>query len=56
MVCDGRANMIWHNADDYYNDDDLVEWFNDYKQRKTQRAQIKEELMSIAWQSTRMQD
>ena len=42
--------------DDYYNDDELVEWHNCYKQRKAQRAQIKEELMAIAWHPISMQD
>ena len=42
--------------DDYYNDDELVERHNCYKQRKAQRAQIKEELMAIAWHPISMQD
>ena len=25
---------IWHDTDDYWNDDELVEWYNDYKQCK----------------------
>ena len=40
--------------DDYYNDDGLSVWYN--KQRKVQRAPIKEELMPIALHSTRIQD
>ena len=47
---------IWHDDDDYYNDDDLVEWYTGYKQHKAQSAQIKEELMSIAWHPMRIQD
>lgn len=34
----------------------LLERYNGYKQRKTQSAQIKEELMFIAWYPRRMKD
>ena len=34
--------------DDYYDDDKLVEWYEDYQKRKAQKAQIKKELMPIA--------
>ena len=30
---------------------ELVKWYDDYKQRKDQKAQIKEELVPIAWHS-----
>ena len=39
----------WHNDDDYYNDDEPIEWYNGYKKRKVQKAKIKEETLLIAW-------
>ena len=47
---------IWHDDDDYCNDNEIVEWYDDYKKRKVQKAQIKEELMPIAWHPMRMQE
>ena len=44
---------IWHNDDYYCNDNIIVEWHEGYKKRKAQKAQIKEELMPIAWHSSR---
>ena len=44
---------IWHDDDDYCNDDELIEWYNGYQKRKAQKAQIKEELMPIAWHPSR---
>lgn len=42
-MCDNMAD------DDYcYNNDELVEWYNGYKQRKVQRAQTKEDFMPNA--------
>ena len=40
---------IWHDNDDYCNDDELIEWYDGYKVRKAQKASIKEELLPIAW-------
>ena len=42
--------------DDYCNDNEPSEWYDAYKKRKTQKAQIKEELLPIAWHFTRMRD
>ena len=42
--------------EDFDNDDGLIKWCNSYKQHKGQRAQIKEELISIACHLTKMQD
>ena len=47
---------IWHKDDHYCNDSEMVERYDEYKKRKAQKAQIKEELMPIAWHPTRMQD
>ena len=37
---------IWHDDVDYYNDDELIEWYDAYQKRKSQKAQIKKELMA----------
>ena len=47
---------IWHDNDDYCNDDELIERYDAYKKRKAQKTKIKRELISIAWHATRMQD
>ena len=39
---------IWHDDDNYCNDNEIIERYDDYKKRKAQKAQIKEELMFIA--------
>ena len=44
---------IWHD-DDYYNDGyELIDWYKDCQKRKSQKAQIKKELMPIAWHPSR---
>ena len=50
------TNKNWHDDDDYCNDDELIEWYNGYQKRKAQKAQIKEELMLIAWHPSRCWD
>ena len=51
-VCDWFVTQepvkIWHDEHNYSNNDELVDWCNGYEQHKAQRAQIKEDLMSIA--------
>ena len=32
---------IWHDNDDYCNDDELIEWYEGYQKSKAQKAQIK---------------
>lgn len=44
-----QTQEMWYEKSD--NDDKLVEWCNDYKQHKTQKAQTKKELSSVAWHS-----
>ena len=41
--------QLWHDDSEYCDDDKLVEWYDGYKKRKTQKASIKEELLPIAW-------
>ena len=36
--------------------DKLIEWRNDYKKDNAQKAEIKEELMAIAWHLSRWWD
>ena len=40
---------IWADNDDYCNNDKLIEWYDGYKKRKDQKAQIKKELSLITW-------
>ena len=42
--------------EDFDNDDEPVEWCNSYKQRKALKVYIREELRTIAWHPTGMQD
>ena len=44
----GRRCMFPHNYDR------LIKWYDSYKKRKAQKAQIKEELMPIAWHPSRL--
>ena len=37
-------------------DDKLIEWYEGYQKRKAQKAQIKKELMPIAWHPSRWWD
>ena len=57
MVCDTQEVKSWHDYYDYCdNNDELVEWYAGYKGRKTQRANIDEDLMPIAWNTSRWCD
>ena len=47
---------IWHDNDDYCNDDELIEWYQGYQKRKAQKAKIKEELLPISWHPSRWWD
>ena len=46
---------IWRDDDEHcdHDEDELIEWYNDYKKRKTQKASIKDELIPIAWHPSR---
>ena len=48
--------QLWHDDKYYYNDDRLIKWYDGYKNRKTQKAQIKEELLPTAWHPSRYWD
>ena len=45
---------IWHNSDDWHDDNEVIEWYEGYKKRKTQKAKIKEELLPTAWHPDRV--
>ena len=47
---------LWHDDDDYGNNDEIIVWYEGYKRRKTQKASIKEELVPIAWYLDRVKD
>ena len=44
----------WDDDDD--DEDKFFEWYNGYKKREAQKAQIKKELMPIAWHPSRRWD
>ena len=46
----------WYDDDYHCNDNEIIEWYDSYKQRKAQKAKIKEELMPIAWHPSRQWD
>ena len=45
---------VWYDDNYWYHDDDLIEWYKAYKERKAQKAKIKEELLPIAWHPDRV--
>lgn len=47
---------IQYDDDDNFCDDEIVEWCNEYKNRKTQNAEINKELMPAACYRTRTQN
>ena len=47
---------IWHDDDDYCNDNEVIKWYEGYKKRKGQKAKRKEKLLSIAWHPNRVMD
>ena len=53
FVMQGQVK-VWH--DHNYNDDEIIEWYDGYQKRKAQKAKIKDELMPIAWHSSRWWD
>ena len=45
---------IWYDDDYWYHDDEMIEWYEDCKKRKAQKARIKEELLPITWHPDRV--
>ena len=47
---------IWHDDVEYCTDDGLIKWYEGYQKRRTHKAQIKKELLRIAWHPSRYWD
>ena len=47
---------LWYDKNFVYNDNEMIKWYDSYKARKSQQAEIKEELLPIAWHPDRMMD
>ena len=56
MVCDTTKLKLWHDYDDYCDDERPIKWYEGYTKRKAQKALIKDELMSISWHPPRLWD
>ena len=54
MTCNYHDDDGNHGWCDWY--DKFLEWHNGYQKRKTQKAQIKEVLLPIAWHLSRYLD
>ena len=55
----GQKIQTWNYYDDYFVDDDgVTEWHDgdSHQKRRTQKTQIKKELMPIAWHPSRYWD
>ena len=46
----------WHDNDDYSDDDEIIEWYENYQKRKAKKATIKEELLPTALHPSRYWD
>ena len=55
LVMQGQLKL-WHDYDDYYDDGELIKWYDGYQKRKAQKAKIKGGLMPIAWHPLRWWD
>ena len=46
----------WGGDDDYFDDDEdnFFKWYNGYQKRKVHNAQVKKELVPIAWHPDRV--
>ena len=59
-VCDWFVTQLqigrWHDGNEYYDCDEITEWYGGYQKRKAQKAQIKEELLPTAWHPSRWRD
>ena len=47
---------LWHYNTDRYDDDEIIGWYKGHGRRKAQKAETKEELLSIAWHPDRVMD
>ena len=47
---------IWHDNDDYCNNNGLIKWHKGYQKRRVHKAKIKEELLPVVWHPSRWWD
>ena len=40
---------IWCDGDNHRNDDERIKWYKRYQKRRAQKASIKEQILSFAW-------
>ena len=55
FVTQGQVK-VWHDHSYYCDNDKIIEWYDGYKKREAKKAQIKKELMPIAWHPSRWWD
>ena len=51
-----QVKICHDDDDDYWNDDEIIKWYDGYQKLKAQKAKIQEVLMHIAWYSLRWWD
>ena len=47
---------IWCDGDNHRNDDERIKWYKRYQKRRAQKASIKEQILSFAWDPERYWD
>ena len=55
----GECVCMWYDESDYWADDEnknFFKWYDDYRKRKAQKVQIKNELMRVTWHPSRWWD
>ena len=55
MTQQQKKKYLWDNNDDWYHNK-IIEWYDGYRVRKGRKAQIKKDLMPIAWHPSRHWD
>ena len=46
----------WYDDDYWYDNHEMIEWYDSYKKRKAQKSKIKEEILPISWYPSRVMD
>ena len=44
---------MWYDDSEYHDDDNFFKWYDGYKKQKVQKASIKEQLLTFAWNPSR---
>ena len=47
---------MWYDDDYAYNDNEMIKWYEGYNRCRAQKAEIKDDLMPIAWHPSRWYD